>query len=253
MTTNTGGIIGSTVTGDGNIAGNGNIVQIDKSRDTNHYGSGHGDRGGSGGDRSDGEAGPFMFGAVALSLAIVGAAFVFAKHAPQYYLAACLVALFQVSASMCAVIGDISGGRTVREDWREWLALAYAIGVALLIYYAWRSYPPAVVDHANAAASMREFWCGLTEHGHGVAVQHVLAAAAISLGLALNMPHAIAGFLAYMFGEYTPIAQLAYRAASVPFAVFAWFLAVTAGFVLIYLEPSAFSGVAGPFMGCATR
>ena len=141
----------------------------------------------------------------------------------------------------------------MREEWREWLALAYSIAAALLIYYAWRTYPPAVVEHANAVASMREFWCGLTDHGHGVAVQHVLAAAAIALGLVLNLPHAFAGFFAYLSGEYTPITKMSYRAASAPVAAIAWFLVLTAGFVLAYLEPSTFSGMAGPFMACGSR
>lgn len=248
MTTNIGGIIGSTIKGDGNVAGNGNIVQIDKSRSTHYHG------GGGSGNTPSREAAPMLVAlAVVLVLAVVGASYGFAKHAPQYYFAACVVALLQASASICAVVGDISNGRTVREDWREWLALGYAIGIAALIYYAWRSYPPAVVEHANAAASLREFWCGLTHHGHGVAVQHVLTAAAVSLGLLLNMPHAAAGFLAYLFGEYTPIARISYRIATAPLAFLAWFLAGVAGFVLIYLEPSAFANMAGPFMACGSR
>ncbi|GMV30701.1 MAG: hypothetical protein AMXMBFR59_28260 [Rhodanobacteraceae bacterium] len=247
MTTNIGGIIGSTITGDGNVAGNNNTVQINKSRTTHYHGGGRS----GGGKGGSGDAAPVVVGIIILSLAIVGAAYLFAKHAPQYYVVACMIALLQASASICAVVGDISNGRTVREDWREWLALAYAIGVALLIYYAWRTYPPAVVEHANAVTSMREFWCGLTNHGHGVAVQHVLAASAISLSLVLNMPHAFAGFLAYMFGEYTSISQISFRAATAPVAMIAWFLAIAAGFVLVYLEPSVFSNAAGSFMGCA--
>jgi hypothetical protein len=86
-----------------------------------------------------------------------------------------------------------------------------------------------------------------------VAVQHVLAAPAISLSLVLNMPHAFAGFLACMFGEYTSISKISFRAATAPVAKIAWFLAIAAGFVLVYLEPSVISNAAGPFMGCASQ
>ena len=63
----------------------------------------------------------------------------------------------------------------MREEWREWLALAYSIAAALLIYYAWRTYPPAVVEDNFAFFSGREGWRHLLERHP---TQAVLAPAA---------------------------------------------------------------------------
>lgn len=251
MTNNIGGIIGSTVTGDGNVAGNGNSVQIDKSRNTNYYGSG----GGGGRGRSSGgtpDAGLVFAGAILLSIAVAGAAYLFARYAYQFYAAAFVIAGFQVIVSVSSVIFDISNRRSIREDWREWLALVWAASMGALLYYAWGEYPSDVAEQANAAASLPQFWCSLSVYGHGIAVQHVTAAMAIGIGLVLNTPQALAGLFAYFFGEQTPIARMTYRLATQSVAVVAVTLALLSWFLLVYLEPTAFSSVGLPF-GCGGR
>lgn len=221
------------IIGDGTAIGNGNTVIVDKSRTTHHHGHRGGRSGGSRGGTGNGEA--LIGAAFMVILALIGASYLFALHADQFYMVALMVAGVQVWLSVSSVVITFWTGQSI--EWRSVTTAGLTVAAMSIIGFGWSTYPSELARLAQAAATSRIFWCGLSDYGHAVALKHFLGATVISVGLFLLLPHSLAAACQHFATEGSFIDRLTYRFSPTSTLVVAAIALATAFFLLDFAGP----------------
>lgn len=189
-------IEGLHIQGDGVVVGNNNQITVIKTR----YGSGGTDRRSE--RRSDkGDDNPAVPMAIALTFAVTAGTYYFARHAHEVYATLGLIAGFEFLFALSATpvfISREAHGVALRTGAIALLSLL----AALALFVAHQRYPTEITDLANASASIREFWCGLTVYGRQLSLLH---AATTTLGLGVGICLLLPATLILVFFAAFPI------------------------------------------------